>query len=440
MVQRIWILLLAPLVFIGCRGGECGGTLDLGSGGGGSTTEFGRSTDQSIGEVTSDSFWVNVVRKNSDVSPATNASYYVHRYDSTDPTDVSLDCTVPKEGATETDIICYVEAPELELLNEGIAFHYNVPAGMCEYHQLKPFYYFSAQPVLGPTEVTIDRDGVSCTLNGPTQLGLGVRPCDTDLATALGNSDVAFQLTIDDPVLCAGDYTRNGVEVRGGIGNCCIGRYQQTVIDGGETTVTWEDWGGSYGNCADGPATATDGQDAFDELPINIYEYAWDNGLNRLYDLRRTTINDALVPVSYYANYYGDPTSTALSGISSIDLDWVGDERYGQPSYEFLCLDQAEDVKARIRVYVRAWSKNSEFQTYLTTGSGDHLASGSETDFPNPSPLPPYDYDDSNHWEEISAWISGSVLTNGMTRLRFDGESAPQGTGRQDPPSSISAE
>ncbi|MCB0342655.1 MAG: hypothetical protein KDD59_10440, partial [Bdellovibrionales bacterium] len=63
-MQRIWILLLAPLVFIGCRGGESGGTLDLGSGGGGSTTEFGRSTDQSIGEVTSDSFWVNVIRKN----------------------------------------------------------------------------------------------------------------------------------------------------------------------------------------------------------------------------------------------------------------------------------------------------------------------------------------------------------------------------------------
>jgi hypothetical protein len=71
----------------------------------------------------------------------------------------------------------------------------------------------------------------------------------------------------------------------------------------------------------------------------------------------------------------------------------LGDVYTPQQTYEFQCLDQAEEFISRIRVQVRSWSLYSE---WLKKGSGDPEATGVE-----PAPYNQYPNDDRADWKDF---------------------------------------
>jgi hypothetical protein len=121
-----------------------------------------------------------------------STTYHMHKYGSGNK---SAACEIPVasigDGATllvdgSNDILCWLEADEVQLFYNGADFQLNAPAGYCEYIQIKPYYFWNAPPK--NTIKTVE--SVVCAENNNT-------------CQSLGGSKEA-NLT------CKGDYTTSG--------------------------------------------------------------------------------------------------------------------------------------------------------------------------------------------------------------------------------------
>lgn len=325
------------------------GTSSSGNGGNGSST-----TSNGGVECGSDDFCVNVVPP-----PATTMILHVDG-------DYSQPCLV-QPG---TDTACILEAQELDLYDQGVTFNYNVPPGMCSYFLMQPYFFYQYQPGVGPSQITITTDN---TATPPTVSITSVSADAYPNTSGPDSQAVTVSLSSSMPV-CSTDYTASGGP------NCCFGNYTLTNISesssGNSVSVAQVNWGGQPENCLVGPAM--DSQTVY-QGPIGDINNGYPRGT--LTALDGSAVNSTYVvksPLSknffsnaYIANYWQSGTIGSYP-FSSAPNAVQGPAGFptGNPWYEFDCLDPAEDLVARIRVMVRSWSSNAQFQEMIANQTG----------------------------------------------------------------------
>jgi hypothetical protein len=334
-----------------------------------STGESGGSTGGSggpVGEVDNAAgFRVYVYRENEEVE--FNQRFYFHKAGS----DFTLPCKVEPTATAlaDRDIECIVDIPEEDLHFFGMNLQYNVPTEMCEYFVFRPYYFYNWPiDLVGDTprnlEYFIDSNG---------DVGL-----DTDGNGIINTATLGPGLDGITP-----DCPYNYTDVEGP--NCCIGNYQLTVHswdpDAGaagdyDVTVSRGDWGGSLGSCIWGAAVETQPLNRAG-FPINDIYFVDGVGINKAYE-PPTPISLSTQTV-FLANYY-DPTehsNTIAATPFQQPLATIG----AQDSYEFLCFDRAQEVKARIKVFIREWNEYAQWELGAT-GDYDSGAGQNEAEFP----------------------------------------------------------
>lgn len=308
----------------------------------------------SVGEVDDTAgFYVRV--NNPD-----NVTYDIHK--AADANGARTDCT----AVAGDSLTCIVEAEELDLYHRGMSFQINVPSTMCSYLRESPPYFYYWEPGSGHYNVRLDTDlngrtGLDCddpqdgnVLTGAAiakdemfagvATGSGFVFCDTD---GDNNWDIGEVTTRDR---CLYDYTRNEGP------NCCGGKFAKT--SGTWNTVTNKfdyvgpgpaDWGGSAASCLVGPAMKTQGISKSGYPKMKDYTVQG-TGANIAYEVAApSTLETALL---FAANYFSGTTPAPFLGGSARDT-----EAY----YRWQCLNHAEELVAEIKVQVREWNTQTEF-------------------------------------------------------------------------------
>lgn len=339
------------------------------------------STTTTVGTVDdSAGFWVKPCKKfeeSEGKGTCTAGNYLLHKQTgimSNPATDAAAnynqECKVNASdvGTANALISCTVEADELELVFNGLAFAYNVPSTMCEYFGLDPFYFWNFKPSssstsTGPTAVSYTLD-----TNGKIQGSITSTPS----GDAVANAD-------NTGVRCKYDYSTSDPAGP----NCCEGTYTLTVtqlVDSAPSvvTTTTPKWSGRVSNCLAGPAMITQPK-TYNGFPLRSYYYVAGQGISSGYKAYGPT-EDSEPHSSYLvANHFNSFTpSLAETGYPSGFKTWA--KHTPQPFYDFVCLDRDDEVLARIRVTVREWNTLAELNKYrLGAASANPDATGNDS-------------------------------------------------------------
>ncbi len=260
-------------------------------------------------------------------------------------TDWTQACSVPVGdfNSSAADIVCLVEAHELDLYARGLTLKMSVPAGLCDYALEVPYTYFSRLAGMGPA--------------GP------------------------FAYTSTDPV-CAFDYTS------GGGPNCCEGNFSISAGTATQPARTGK-YTGKVSNCLSGPNIAEFDKDSIGRPMSKLYT----ESTSGLAVSRKMTppIESGLNSNVWIANYFNPAQHTHLSTYSpTIDLlggtnapiafdpavTATADVVTANPFQTYICYDRNREIKARIRVMVREWNMISE----LKQGGNPDTAGASGSD------------------------------------------------------------
>jgi len=311
---------------------------------------------------------------------------YIGLYDIHKTTSWTLPCT----ATAGQDIACYVDGMELDFYVRGLELRYNVPKEMCKYYVFSPYFYYNMEPGIGAEGFAYDVNAagavVSQSITGAHAANSywdGTTPkCDYDYSGANG------------PNCCLGSYT---LTTRTWDPSLNVDPVSGVAAGGwGAPAVRTVEWGGAYGNCLKGPAMDTQ-QKTRDGWPkstisnINVET----EGANVSYKIAPP------IEMEKGRNVYIANFSAAVLAAPDTAASWgnvfyssAGIYRTARPYYELTCYDRAEEIKSRIRLYVREWNSVAEFDLRTTTGSPD--AGGNEATYPN---QPVNDYTD---WADLS--------------------------------------
>ncbi|MDB5038198.1 MAG: hypothetical protein JWQ35_1726 [Bacteriovoracaceae bacterium] len=353
-----------------------------------------------------------------------------------------VDGVTPCTATLNEDALCVVDMDELDLYFRGYTLTDTVPSSLCAYRAFTPYFYAIAPVGNAPLAVayTVDANksiAANTSTVGGTLPSNGATPNNVDIWYLIfneANSTLGWwthkqlygALAVKDTdVKCPFDYTGSNGK------NCCQGTYTLAVTNTTGQTNTQVAWGGKPGNCFEGP-----GMDLLTTLPIRS------DGLPAVYVTN--AINPALpsaglstsITISppignttkgqrqiYAANYY----TLAANGADVPTATRVTRSAYTRASmdssvyFDYDCLDAAFEVQSRIRVLVRRWSTNTEFQKFLASKglSGNPELAGNET--------PPTHSDPNNtngagpnidfcNWDD---WTGTGVCDNTATFTNF---------------------
>jgi hypothetical protein len=295
-------------------------------------------------------------------------TYYTHRATQSGTTPAtyagSFDWTRECVAELGDDITCFVEGAEFDLWHFGYTLQYNVPSNMCTYVGVRMPFYYKYPAGRGAPLVEYTQDEVTAAITDEINSEAGVPYCPFD------------HTRIDGP-------------------NCCIGKYILTVNKTNGTSPpsppTVVDWGGELSACLGGPAIKlqTAGGDGFpatsfffvagtginqaDEIKTegarsaSLFQIAnyFDIATTRNYGFEHSVINPlGIRPVdlppafSPAANQFLAAAGTPIPiPLSSPAIDATNHEAAGTtfPFFEYACLNQYKEIRARIRVMVRPW-------------------------------------------------------------------------------------
>lgn len=300
----------------------------------------------------------------------------------------STKCAIDKDSLANEDIQCLIDIPEGEAYANALTLRYNVPPDMCRYLRRETYWYYNQEVGIGPKEFVINLD---IDDSGGTNV-LTSYNCTVDgLATGpncSGHPEVNFSIDMDtQDAKCIYDQYDSSVGQ-----NCCFGKFIGTVnknytVQADTTSVVTGNWGGKFGACIGGPGRGWPHK-SIKGVPKSVIDLARD-GLNSDYAL--PAVNHIVVePITYLiANYYDpvdhthtgivDPRSTNLPYFidpvddrngTSIPTTTFDPDNFlvpGNDSYSFECLDEAFEIKHRIRVWVREWDTYPDFLTYISS-------------------------------------------------------------------------
>jgi hypothetical protein len=362
-----WISVI--ILISGCVIKSNGSNAGSGNGGAGSTTSPIAGGDSSSFTFQPTDFYVDVV------APP-NTKMYLHQNG-----DWTKSCSA-SQSTPNQDLVCILEIEEADLYDLGITFSYNVPSTSCSFLEFYPYYYYQFQAGQAPTAV--NETTASGTVTGIANVG-------GDAGGVCGGSQSC--LNSAGTLTCAWDYS--GFIPAGP--NCCEGVYTLSVHDtvAATTTVTQNSWPGKIANCLAGPATKSQPKDGVTSFPIPLLTFTDGQTLNSTYTVGAPIAQTYRSSNVYAANYWAGPyTVTEANPIPpSIPLplwpnnpNWVGGGNTthasaAQPWYQWSCLDDAGDYVNRLRVLVRSWSTQSQFNLQGTP------------DFAGPQGVPFSDHD-----------------------------------------------
>ena len=387
-----------------------------------------------------------------------STSYHFHKYGAGN---ASTDCQIPitaiADGETKltdesNDILCWLEAEEQQVYFNGVDFQVNTPAGVCEYIEIKPYYYWNYAP-RNTQKLTVS---VSCD----------------SLATCAGYTPKVPDMS------CYGDYTSSGgpncdegyiivknISVTAGVATIsinpplsCGGKrvdcYQGPGVDykvnsnGFPVPVDTLSYNGesiNYSVMAPGPlgknfygnyyvsnftALFATGLKTYDYTNIGsltgIEQFSSNNTTpdTSVTSAARTAAGNAVIPpgqadIGTYVDEALDPLKTSISYLSQSNTNtWLGSlsKTYDvNPFYEFSCLNYAHEVKARVRVQVREWNK--KFKT--------PVANYTEVEESAPVSLLKLNLEASGirYWNDIMNWDTPTnistlpIVTNGTIQI-----------------------
>lgn len=276
-------------------------------------------------------------------------NYYIHR-----DGNFSQSCVVDPASTAQVDrdIMCTLEIEELEGLFHGLEMVLNVPPDMCSYITYKPYYFFGLPWGRGPTQIELQYNA-----DGEYQTGF---------VTAGSNGGV----TPEGEPFCDFNHTSVGA-------NCCIGQVQIIKkVTGQPDSSSFHSWEGKVGNCVAGPGAAAE-RDELDNLPLADILKA-DDGASKTFIVENSLKKG--VGSIYFANYFDGTlgVDTFPSPFYWDPISPVMRKYRANPYYEWICLNDAMEYRARIRVRVREWNEVEEF---LLGALGDPDTTGAETGF-----------------------------------------------------------
>ncbi len=290
-------------------------------------------------------------------------SYYIHK-----DGDFAAPCEV-KQGAAAADshITCTVEVNELEGYFHGISLVHNLPPGMCQYLIHSPAFHFGLEHGSGPTAVAVNFDA-SGNLTTYT-----VTPPSKGSVDAKGAALCNYSYTGTKPV------------------NCCYGNYTLTTTKGGGAASSeTKSWGGLPGNCAVGPAVSSQKKSPTSGIPLSDVYKVPATGLNKEYIIP-APISSLASSNLLFANYYATSDNATNPGQAPKAL-MLSSSYPGNAYHLYECKDAAKEVVASIKVMIREWNSEVEFNKRST---GDWDAPGTE-------PITGAPINDFNDWKDIT--------------------------------------
>ncbi|MGZ3726091.1 MAG: hypothetical protein ACXWQQ_09820 [Pseudobdellovibrio sp.] len=320
-------------------------------------------------------------------------------------------CAVSSTSVTNQDLTCIVDIPEGDLVQRGIAFKWQAPAGLCKYMTGTPYWFFNQEVGVGPVKIEImaEKDVDKKTTGTTSSVSMTcLIQNDIDEVPTLDPGCNSVSSTVElnlsqDPgtgVVAANCvYDHSG---EAGKANCCMGQYdiKETLLtvttdETSGTTVTPvtttvrddknQKWGGELSKCIGGPGR-TDWP-TFDSTGRPNYQV-----IDTIDGAKGTIAVASIVKkadthlygdfsVLHAANYYQSlgHTHTGFYTTSSTALpyfiDPIDDRSgtnlrdvggfVGQPSYVFQCRDAGFEILHRISVYVRQWDTYPDFKSYI---------------------------------------------------------------------------
>jgi hypothetical protein len=147
-----------------------------------------------------------------------------------------------------------------------------------------------------------------------------------------------------------------------------------------------------------GPAVDTQSKSFFG-WPLTDTYFVDGTGLNKTYDVAAPikSLRTANVYVSNYfetADHAGAPVAGTPAGM---DTGVYTTQGY----YQWVCVDRANEIKARIRLQVREWNTAAAFDDRVNTPTG-HSTTGNET-----SPVSGVPINDFEDWKDLGASYPG---------------------------------
>jgi hypothetical protein len=320
----------------------------------------------------------------------------MRRWDSVTGTVYSEPCDIDLKGVQAASPViedCLLDQNEGDLFYSGMNIFLHVPPNYCDYLFVGLYSYQAYAVGTGPAavEFTVHADG-------------SIDDFDTD-GDGIADSSGGVPT-------CAYNY---------GYPNCCIGNYTQTIHDevSGKDLVSSETWGGfdDLGDCFDGGAYLYKGaQFATNGLPYAPYFYLDQNGLDEEFQFYAPAgtehplgdLYSTNVPLSNFHMLSDSngvlPASLDGSNLPGGVLNQSETDSYVQPTYDFICADNAKEYLGIIHLSVREWNLESEFEKKQPDGDPD----AGTGEF---SPDPPFEpLDDKIDWKEWppETYIGGS--------------------------------
>lgn len=307
---------------------------------------------------------------------ANDAVVHVH-----DATDFSKTCSVSKSSLAHEDIMCMIEVPEGDIYAKDLVLEYNIPREMCRYMVQETYWFYNREVGIGPETISVSADN---SVNASGDITSTTYTCAFDGVVgdcATGHPEVAItgMTPGSQNIKCIYDDTTN----------CCIGDYTllRTVLTNGASadvsTPVETSWGGNLKNCIGGPGKTNWSEYTVENIPAGELRFTRP-GVKSTYTI--TAPSDlglgGLDPETssiHVANWYGDAADHTHDGFVSAASSTMPffmapiDDRDGTAidpsnrSYNFICLDEAFEIKHRIRAFVREWDYYPDFKNYISS-------------------------------------------------------------------------
>jgi hypothetical protein len=362
------ILMMSTMMGVSaCGGGSSNGFVSSPSTGGG--TGGGTDSGGTGGVIQNNGIYIN------NISHEQPLVTYLHQF-----YQFNLPCTIPST-ASDTDIQCLLNVRELDFAHQGLKLEFNVPPGMCDYVSDLSYSFYNRRAGWGPQSIDMVIDDGDPTSNSCTV----VDAAGTSHAGTISGHSCSWPggvASTDGTVSCDYDYSDDEGP------NCCQGSYNfsSSLKTAGATEATVistinNKWGGYNGLCLAGPFLNADSGWKYNTKYGNPAEQirVGINGFNHYYKIEGPiSLNSA--NNTFGANFW-DWTSYAIGLLSPSALPIamqnnpdkfnIYTDTYANPNpaYVFNCLDQAMEVKHRIRLYINEWDTSSAFLAYGVAGA-----------------------------------------------------------------------
>ncbi len=308
-------------------------------------------------------------------------------------------CTI--ENGTSAWIQCIYDVDELDIWTHGATVNVMLPGDMCSYLGKERYYYANAKVDFAPVYVKYQKSDDSDEVQNVRFFYAGADPDDN----SQGVTYAGLNIETEGDIICPWDYTKRHESFKGK--NCCKGKYTPYVDNTVGFTGAYEfkdevEWGGEYINCFKGPGLDDGLALTEDGFPARVVTEVIGQGFGEEYTIKSKLTAFNRGEMVYFANYFrtadhGSNTPAPTRQISGFA---------GNPYLRFECLDNNDEVIARIDVLIRKW--NTTGQIALAASGDPNVGSPGDSPVTESSPFGEKWLDDYFDWADYETAAADS--------------------------------